>query len=109
MRLIYHLVTPAAWQAADPVRYEASSLATEGFIHCSNRGQVAWAANRFYREEPELLMLGIEVDRLGSAVRDEDGGNGQLFPHVYGPIERQAVTSITPLARGPDGSWQLAD
>src|SRR5271154_6792186 len=103
MRLIYHLVTPTAWQPADPMRYEAPSLATEGFIHCSNRDQVAWVANQFYRDEPELLMLGIEVERLGSPVRDEDGGNGQLFPHVYGPIERQAVILITPLTRGSDG------
>ncbi len=37
MRETFHLVPEAIWTAADPAApYEAASLATEGFIHCTD-------------------------------------------------------------------------
>jgi uncharacterized protein (DUF952 family) len=104
MRRIYHIVPRHAWeQAADP--YRADSLATEGFIHCSNEDQVERVANQFYAGESDLAVLCIEVERLGSPVRDEDAGTGERFPHIYGPIEREAVVEVRSLRRGADGRW----
>lgn len=105
MRWIYHLTTPTAWQQADSDTYIAPSLETEGFIHCSNHDQLARVANRFYAEEPELLVLCIEAERLQSPLKDEDSGINELFPHVYGPINRDAICEVCPLERGADGKW----
>lgn len=105
MRQVYHLTTPAAWRQAGGGPYRASSLESEGFIHCSNADQVARVANLFYAGQPELLVLAIDVGRLASPLRDEDPGCGELFPHVYGEINADAVAEVRPLERGPDGAW----
>lgn len=105
MRLIYHLVARAVWEKAPVDGYSADSLATEGFIHCSNADQVAGAANRFYASAAELLLLHLDASRLTSPLRDEASGSGELFPHVYGPINRSAVVQVQALQRGADGRW----
>jgi uncharacterized protein (DUF952 family) len=107
MRRIYHIVPRDTWERSAGV-YRADSLATEGFTHCSYRDQVAWVANQFYAAQGDLLVLCIDPDRLRSPVRDEAPGTGERFPHVYGPIEREAVVEVRPLGRGPDGSWVFA-
>jgi uncharacterized protein (DUF952 family) len=105
MRRIYHLVPGSTWQQAPEGPYRAGSLASEGFIHCSNRDQVAAAANRFYANEADLLVLAIDVERLTSPVRDEEAGTGERFPHIYGPINREAVVEVRRMERGPDRQW----
>jgi uncharacterized protein (DUF952 family) len=104
MPLIYHLVTPAAWQQAH-TDYRAESLQTEGFIHCSFADQVARSANRFYAGTDALLVLHIDPHRLGSPLKVEAAGTGEQYPHVYGPINRAAVLRADALQRGPDGMW----
>jgi uncharacterized protein (DUF952 family) len=105
LRVIYHLVSPSAWEATGTAPYRAASLETEGFIHCSNQDQVAPAANRFYADQPELFALCIDASRLAGLVRDEDSGKGELFPYIYGPLDRAAVVEVRRLQRDPHGHW----
>jgi uncharacterized protein (DUF952 family) len=105
MRPIYHLVLRPVWEHEPTLPYRADSLSTEGFIHCSFAEQVAGAANRFYAEANELLVLTIDTTRLNSPLREEPASNGEVFPHIYGPINRDAVTAAVPLKRGGDGRW----
>ena len=74
--------------------YKAESLKTEGLGNCSNREQAAGAANKFYEKERELLLLTIDADLLTSLLCDEDSGSGERFPHIYGPIDREAITKV---------------
>jgi len=105
VRLIYHVVVPTAWQQAPPGPYRPDSLTTEGFIHCSNADQVARVANTFFAEQPELLVLCLEVERLTAPVRDEDPGVGERFPHLYGAIDREAIVEVRRLERNERGTW----
>lgn len=105
MRLIYHLLPRALWEKAPAGPYRADSLATEGFIHCSEANQVAASANRFYAGEQDLLLLHIDPARLTSPLREEPSGSGELFPHVYGPLDRAAIVAIRPMQRDADGRW----
>ncbi|WP_034271252.1 DUF952 domain-containing protein [Actinospica robiniae] len=111
---IYHIAFPADWDAAKSAgSYTFSSkgrtLAEEGFIHASQASQVAWVANRFYSEDDGLILLVIDPDRLVSKVRYEPAPGVDLpFPHIYGPINPDAVTGVLPLERGPDGKFQFA-
>lgn len=105
MRTIYHIVPADQWDNSATEPYRAASLATEGFIHCSYRDQLARVANRFYADRTELLVLGLQVEALSSPVRDEDAGNGECFPHVYGPINREAIILTEPLRRDTGGRW----
>jgi uncharacterized protein (DUF952 family) len=109
MRRIYHLVSPSIWNAVGAGPYRAASLETEGFIHCSNEDQVARAANRFYADNAELLVLCIDTERLAHPVRDEEAATGERFPHIYGPIHREAVVSVRPLQRDALGHWVFHD
>lgn len=105
MRTIYHMVPADQWDNSDPEPYRAASLATEGFIHCSNREQLARVANWFYSDQRALVVLHLNVDLLSSPVRDEDAGTGERFPHIYGPINREAIFTVEPLRRDPEGRW----
>ena len=107
MATIYHLVTPSTWQERLDEPLRVPSLADEGFIHCSFADQVARSANRFYADASALLVLTIDTTRLTSPLREELASNGQHFPHVYGPINRDAVTAVVPMTRGSDGRWQF--
>ena len=105
MRHIYHLVSAAAWNQAGRGPYRADSLASEGFIHCSNRDQVARVANLFYADQAWLEVLCVNADLLGDRVRDEDPGTGERFPHVYGPIPREAILEVQLLRRDAKNHW----
>jgi glutathione S-transferase len=109
--VVYHLALQSDWEAAQDVgQYEISTLGRSlddvGFIHCSaSREQVLGVASAFYAgvREP-LLLLTVDVDRLGSEVRYEVvAGAPEPFPHVYGPIPVSAVTAAAELRRDAAG------
>jgi uncharacterized protein (DUF952 family) len=108
MPTIYHLVLRRAWEAHPDQPYRADSLTSEGFIHCSFAQQVAGAANRFYADQQDLLVLHIDPARLTSPLREEPSGTGEVFPHIHGPLNRDAVVAVQPLARDADGRWQFS-
>jgi len=105
-RLILHITTAPEWAAAKEAgEYRAPSLETEGFIHCSTPAQVVHVANWFYREIPDLVLLGIDPGGLESPLLWEastDAFAGE-FPHVYGPIALAAVLAVVPWERGENG------
>jgi uncharacterized protein (DUF952 family) len=101
----YHLLPRAEWEAADPDHdYLPRAFAQDGFVHCTDgAAEVAATANRYYREVPDLLVLTIDRARLAAPVRYEDPR--QIYPHVYGPIERAAIVTVQPMRRDPSGDW----
>ncbi len=100
MSRIYHVVSTADWAAAEnQPTYEAGSLQTEGFIHASERGQVAGVLERYYKDMHDLLLLHIDPARLTSELRYEVATNNELFPHIYGPINREAVVDVEKIDR----------
>ena len=112
---IYHIATRDDWeQARAHGEYTRSTvdstLADEGFIHASQASQVTRTANKFYRNVPgELLVLVIDTGRLRSEVRYEPVPGAELpFPHIYGPLNVDAVVETRPLAAGPDGQFAFA-
>lgn len=100
---IVHICSQDSWEKAklDGV-YQPTSLTQEGFIHCSRPNQVLQVANRFYREAPDLVMLWIDPKQLVAELQWE-AAEGELFPHVYGPLNLQSVISIANFNPGPDG------
>lgn len=107
MSTIYHLVLRRVWQVNADQPYRPDSLAGEGFIHCSFARQLAASANRFYASAADLLLLHIDTERLTSPLREEASGTGELFPHIHGSLNRDAVVTIETLERGADGLWQF--
>jgi uncharacterized protein (DUF952 family) len=82
------------------------TLAEQGYIHASTAAQVAGTANRFYAGEHGLILLEIDEARLRPELRYEPPPGGtELFPHIYGPLNLDAVSGTRPLQPGADGRF----
>ena len=91
---IYHIVLPEVWETfKDQEFYRAESLATEGFIHCSFAEQLEGVLERYYEGVGEVLILEIETDKLTSKLVNEPSTNDEIYPHIYGEINREAIGS----------------
>jgi uncharacterized protein (DUF952 family)/uncharacterized glyoxalase superfamily protein PhnB len=106
---IFHITSEQAWTAAKAQgNYTADSLASQGFIHCSEPHQVAWVANQRFRGRSDLVLLHIDPARLQAPVRYENlEGGRELFPHVYGPVPVSAVVSVTRLLPSESGNFSF--
>ena len=114
--MIYHIVTESDLRAnVSGDVYTPVSLKDFGFVHCALQPSVIAVANDYFGEATEpVLLLEIDPERLTSEVRYEaaapiEGGgtshlvDAALFPHVYGPIQPQAITRVGALGVTPDG------
>ncbi len=99
MPIIYHVTTAADWKEAQQKGfYEHPSLNAEGFIHCSQDHQVAGVLERYFAGQTNLVKLVIDTDKLTTKfVFDWSPSTEDTFPHVYGPINVDAVTSVVAL------------
>jgi uncharacterized protein (DUF952 family) len=107
MAIIFHITHPADWaQAQQQGQYTSGSLASEGFIHCSKPDQIINTANRFYAGQKDLLLLAIAPARVEAEIRFENlEGGSELFPHIYGPLNLDAVTAALPFEPDSDGGF----
>lgn len=102
---IYHITSVKEWQAAKAAGvYRAPSLETEGFIHCSTREQVVDSAQNHFAGRADLLLLCIQSGMLVSALRLE---GERLWPHIYGPLNLEAVERVLEFPLQADGTFQL--
>lgn len=98
-RIIYHIVSVATWAGQETATaYEADSLQTEGFIHLSRKEQVDGVLNRYYQHVPDLLLLHVDSTKLKNELRYEASTNDELFPHLYGPLNKEAIVEIEKLS-----------
>ena len=93
--LIYHIVTPEVWENfKDKDSYEAESLTTEGFIHCSFAEQLDGVLQRYYKDAEKVLILTIDTEKLTSELINEPSTNNEIYPHIYGEINKSAIIDI---------------
>ena len=111
MSIILHITKRAKWEKALKAgQYEADSLHDQGFIHCSKSEQVISVANFKFHGRKDVVLVCIDADKVASEIRYENckGGN-ELFPHIYGPLNLDAVTDVYEFQPLPDGSFVLPD
>src|SRR5688572_20926223 len=96
MPIIYHVTTAEEWKAAQEKGvYEAASLKAEGFIHCSEEHQVAGVLERYFSGQDNLVKLIIDTTKLTSRyVQEWSPSIHDTFPHIYGPINLDAVIDV---------------
>lgn len=93
--LIYHIVLPEVWENfIEENEYEAESLETEGFIHCSYRNQIEDVLERYYKTAEKVLILHINPSLLSSKLIGEASTGGEVYPHIYGKINRTAIVDV---------------
>jgi uncharacterized protein (DUF952 family) len=104
--LIYKICPETLWRAAEKAgRFDGAPVdLADGFIHFSSGEQVRETAARYFAGEDGLLLVAVDMDALGDALRWEPSRGGQLFPHLYGPLDLAAVRQVEKLPLKPDGS-----
>ena len=115
--MIFHITSQTDWKEAQAHGvYTAPSLANEGFIHCSTLSQVLPVAENFYKGQTGLVLLVIDPTLLSSTLKWEPPSGGtppqgvpasEMFPHIYGPINLNAVAKVVDLESNPDGIFIL--
>jgi glutathione S-transferase len=100
---IFHVTTAADWAAAQragsyTVSTRGLTLEQEGYIHCSEEHQYDVVRRRYFDGVGDVVLLEVDTDRLTSPWRTEQlAGADQAYPHVYGPLDLDAVVAVRPL------------
>lgn len=106
MPIIYHVTSAKAWNEAkqktslsnQEAFYEHPSLQAEGFIHCSQEHQVPGVIKRYFSGQQDLVKLVIDTEKLTSKyVFDWSSSIQDTFPHIYGPINSNAIIDVISL------------
>lgn len=105
MTLLFHITQRNQWQQAQITgTYWSETFASEGFIHCSSRSQVIQVANRFFRAQPDLVLLCIQSDRVQSEIRYE-AVDLENYPHIYGALNLDAVIQVVDFVPDANGCF----
>lgn len=108
MKTIYHITPHQDWEkASSEGTYTADSLETEGFIHCSTSGQLVRTANRFFKNQTDLLLLFIDSDKVKSEIRYDVVAENETFPHIYGALNLDAVFKVINFEADKNGLFEL--
>ncbi len=106
MDQIVHICSLEDWQTAKVVgQYRAESLKSEGFIHFSRPDQAVDTANRYYAGRRDLLLLWVDPQELTADLRWESS-HGDLYPHLFGPLNFEAVLQVMPFIPEDDGVFR---
>jgi uncharacterized protein (DUF952 family) len=111
---LLHITERILWESAKRAgSYRIStrgiSLEQQGFIHCSLPHQLRGVAEANYDDAGDLVVLVIDEASLPVEVRYENGGDGERYPHIYGPLPVSSVTEVIPVTRGESGQMILPE
>ena len=108
--IAYKLVDRDEWVAARTAgTYGGSAVdRADGYIHMSTATQLAETARRHYAGRGGLLLVEVDTDALGEALRWEPSRGGALFPHVYGDLRAEWVLAARPASVDADGTLRIA-
>ena len=111
MSRVYKILDAAAWTEAQRRGvFEGAEIDhQDGYIHLSTAAQAAETARRHFRGRPDLVVLELEADELGDALRWEPSRGGALFPHLYVPLDLARVRAVHAAPLGEDGAPALPD
>ncbi len=111
MTRMFHLITEQDWELArGSQHWRPASLADEGFIHCSvDEEQAMRVVARLYPDRADLLALEVETEKLNSPLVSEASRSGEIYPHIYGPLDLNAVTKVWRVNQDGEGRYSLSD
>lgn len=109
MSLVYKILPKSAWDDAVALgRFDGSPIdIQDGYIHFSTAAQAQETAAKHFRGQSGLVVVAIDETDLGAALCWEPSRGGQLFPHLYGPLDPALARGVTDAPLGADGVPQL--
>jgi len=106
--LIYKIVPRAEWENVTDAWHGSAHDRADGFLHFSTRAQLPETLNRHYAGQSDLLLVAVEAETLGAALKWELAPKrGEDFPHLYADLPKDMVHSVQPLNQGADGEFLL--
>lgn len=110
-RLIFHMCKRSDWQAAQKggLYHGSGDDIADGFMHFSTAEQLAESAARHRKGVTGLILIAIDPEVLGDALKWEPSRGGQLFPHLYGALDVSKVARTDDLPLGDDGYHVFPD
>jgi uncharacterized protein (DUF952 family) len=111
MSLVYKICPEPLWRDAETagVFRGAPIDLLDGYIHFSTADQVRETAAKHFAGQDDLVLVAIDADALGDALRYEPSRGGDLFPHLYAPLDLKAVRWVQPLPLEADGQHRFPD
>jgi uncharacterized protein (DUF952 family) len=108
---VYKICQSASWRAAEQagIFHGSDADARDGFIHFSTAAQLAGTAQKYFAGQNDLLIVAVDADALGSALKWERSRGGDLFPHLYAALSVDAVLWTQPLPDEVDGRRALPE
>ncbi|MCH8813791.1 MAG: DUF952 domain-containing protein [Chloroflexi bacterium] len=106
MDLTYHATPKEHWDACDHDQpYLPPDFAAGGFIHCTDSVEsLPSVLTTYYKDQPgEWIVLSIDKDRVSAPILYDDPDN--VFPHLYGSLNRDAIVDVRGIARSDDGRF----
>lgn len=109
--MIYKICPALAWRAAERAGVYRGSAddSRDGFIHFSTPDQLSGTLARHFARQDDLLLIAVDADVLGDALRFEASRGGALFPHLYGDLATGAVCSVHEIRTQADGTHAIPD
>ena len=103
---IYKIVSRREWSDAMTTgEFKGSSIdIADGFIHFSTAAQVHETARKHFAGVPDLLLIAVPSDALGTAIKWEPSRGGALFPHLYAPLPVTLASWVKPMPADADGN-----
>jgi uncharacterized protein (DUF952 family) len=106
--MIYHITNKKEIEEAKAKgEYSGDTLATQGFIHNSTIDQVLEIANSRFLGRTDLVLLQIDESKVKPELKYELAKNGKEYPHIFGPLNIDAVVKVFDFLPGHDGSFKL--
>ena len=111
MPVIYKLCPSSLWREAGAagVFTGAPIDHRDGYIHFSTGAQARETARLHFAGEDDLVLVAVDTEKLGKALKYEASRGGDLFPHLYAPLDLAAVLWVKPLPRAADGRHDFPD
>jgi uncharacterized protein (DUF952 family) len=105
---IYKIVSRAAWdEAVAQGRFDGAAIdLKDGYIHLSTAAQAQDTARLHFHGQTGLVLVVLPLEALGDALKWEPSRGGQLFPHLYGPLDPALALAVTDLDLDADGAPQ---
>jgi len=108
---IYKICPASAWREAERqgAYHGSADDVRDGYIHFSTAAQVPGTVAKYFAGQKGLFLVAVDADALGNHLKMEPARGGELFPHLYGELEFDAVISVTDLPLRSDGSHAIPD
>lgn len=96
--MIYHVTTQKEWNdCLSNTGYAPVNFSREGFIHACRDQQLAGVMDRYFKGQSTLLLLHIQEEKLNVPLKYEPSTTDEIFPHIYGPINKEAIIKVEKL------------